>query len=93
MHNIQSLQKRLLKIEKQLEEVRGCSPLTHGWQTQKYAQASRKWDILAQEKMRILQQLDDICQCSIDSGNGEEYLIDGVWNCRVCRKPISGKHD
>jgi hypothetical protein len=89
MDNTQSLQKRLLKIEKQLEKVRGCSPLTHGWQTRKYAQASRKWDELAKEKMRILQALGDICECSIESGNGEEVLIDNKWMCRVCKKPIT----
>jgi hypothetical protein len=49
----------LNKIEKQLEKVRGCSPLTHGWQTQRYARASRSWDILAQEKMKIIQLIEN----------------------------------
>jgi ABC-type uncharacterized transport system ATPase subunit len=54
------LQKRLDKLEKQLEKVRGCSPLTHGWQTQRLAKASRSWDMLAQEKMRIKNLIDEI---------------------------------
>lgn len=53
------LLKRLSKIEKQLEKVRGCSPLTHGWQTKKYAKASRKWDILAQRKREIITQIEN----------------------------------
>lgn len=54
------LKKRLEKIEKELELVRGCSPITDGWQTQRYAKKSRKWDMLAQEKMNIKKQLDEI---------------------------------
>lgn len=45
--NIITLLKRLNKIEKELEKVRGASPLSDGWQTQKYAKKSRKWDELA----------------------------------------------
>lgn len=52
------LQQRLIKIEKELEKVRGCSPLTHGYQTQRYAKAARKWDYYAQEKMKIKQQIE-----------------------------------
>lgn len=59
MDNIKLLQKKLLRIEKELEKVRGCCPLTHGWQTQKYAKAARKWDILAQEKMKVLQMIEE----------------------------------
>lgn len=56
----EQLEKKLQKIEKELEKVRGCSPISHGWQTQRYAKAARKWDMLAQEKMKILDQLDEI---------------------------------
>lgn len=59
MDNIKKLQSRLNKIEKQLEKVRGCSPLTHGWQTQRYAKASRRWDVLAQEKMKLIQLIEE----------------------------------
>ena len=54
-----TLTKRLNKVEKQLEKVRGCSPLTHGWQTKKYARASRKWDILAENKREIMKQINE----------------------------------
>jgi hypothetical protein len=58
MDNIKLLQRRLNRIEKQLEKVRGCSPLTHGWQTQKYAKASRKWDLLAKERMWLMLEIE-----------------------------------
>jgi allantoicase len=51
--------KRLAKIEKELETCR-TSVMQDGWQTQRYAKKSRKWDILAQEKMRLLSQLDEL---------------------------------
>jgi predicted secreted hydrolase len=54
------LKRGLDRIEKQLEKVRGCSPLTHGWQTQKCAKASRKWDMLSQEKFNLIKQLNDL---------------------------------
>ena len=57
--NFMTLSQRLEKIEKQLEKVRGCSPLTHGWQTQKLAKAQRKWDELAKEKQRILIAIEE----------------------------------
>ena len=57
--NFMTLLQRLNKIEKELEKVRGCSPLTHGWQTQRYARASRKWDMLAIEKREILKRIED----------------------------------
>jgi len=60
MDNINTLQKRLNKIEKELEKVRGCSPLTHGWQTQRYAKASSKWDILAKRKMELKQRIEQL---------------------------------
>lgn len=59
MEKMLILLKRLNKIEKQLEKVRGCSPLTHGWQTQRYAKASRTWDILAQRKREIITQIEN----------------------------------
>ncbi len=55
----QQIQKRLDKIEKELEKVRGCSPLTDGWQTQKYAKKSRKWDMLAKEKFELQAKLEE----------------------------------
>lgn len=54
MATLKELSKKLDRIEKQLEKVRGCSPLTHGWQTSRFAKASRKWDELAKEKSHII---------------------------------------
>jgi len=58
--SLQKLKNKLEKVEKELEKVRGCSPLTDGWQTQRYAKKSRKWDILAQERMNIINEIDDL---------------------------------
>lgn len=66
-----TLIKKLNKIEKELEKVRGCSPISHGWQTQRYARASRKWDILAQEKMAILSKINDLCDGACECCNGQ----------------------
>jgi hypothetical protein len=55
---LQQLKSRLLKIEKELSTCR-TSVLQDGWQTQRYAKKSRKWDILAQRKMELLQQIED----------------------------------
>lgn len=56
---LQKLKIRLEKIEKELEKVRGCSPLTHGWQTQRYAKASRKWDKLSEEKEKVTMEIEN----------------------------------
>lgn len=56
---LQKLKNKLERVEKELEKVRGCSPLTDGWQTQRYAKKSRKWDILAQERMSLINQISD----------------------------------
>ena len=59
MENIKKLQSRLNKIEKEIETCR-TSVMKDGWQTQKFARKSRKWDYLAQEKMKLIQKIDDI---------------------------------
>ena len=56
---LQQLKSRLLKIESELSSCR-TSVLQDGWQTQKHAKKSRKWDILAQRKMELIQQIDEI---------------------------------
>lgn len=55
----QKLIKRLEKIEKELEKNR-TSIIQDGWQTQRHAKKSRKWDFLAQEKMEIIKQINDL---------------------------------
>jgi len=56
---LQKLHTKLEKIETELSKCRG-SVLEDGWQTQRYAKKMRKWDYYAQEKMQILQQIDEI---------------------------------
>ena len=56
---LQQLKSRLLKIERELSSCR-TSVLQDGWQTQKHAKKARKWDILAQRKMELIQQIDEI---------------------------------
>jgi hypothetical protein len=34
--------------------------LQDGWQTQRHAKKARKWDILAQRKMEIINQIDKL---------------------------------
>lgn len=55
----QKLEKRLKKIQAQLDSMPIDSALELGWQTQRYAKTSRKRDMLAEEKMQILIQLDN----------------------------------
>lgn len=58
MDNIKSLRKKLDKIEKELDKCR-TSTLQDGWQTMRYAKKARKWDYYAQEKMKLLQQIEE----------------------------------
>jgi allantoicase len=55
---IEKLRKRLDKIEKELDKCR-TSSFIDGWQTQRHAKKSRKWDVLAQDKMKLIQQIED----------------------------------
>lgn len=59
MECIKQLLKKLNKIEKELEKVRGASPLSDGWQTQRLAKKQRKWDELAKEKINILIKINE----------------------------------
>ena len=56
---LHQLKSRLIKIESELSTCR-TSVLQDGWQTQKHAKKARKWDILAQRKMELIQQIDEI---------------------------------
>jgi hypothetical protein len=57
---LKKLNSRLEVIEAKLKKVRGCSPLTDGWQTQRLAKKSRAWDVLAKQKMAILKHIEDL---------------------------------
>jgi hypothetical protein len=51
-----TLQQRLSKIEKELDKVRGVEySLPFG--SMRRAKVSRKWDVLAQTKMKLLNEL------------------------------------
>lgn len=55
---IEQLKKKLAKVEGELDKCR-TSTLQDGWQTMRYARKARKWDVLAQEKMKLLQQIEE----------------------------------
>ena len=56
---IQKIKNKLEKIEKELEKVRDYSVQNDGWQTQKFARKSRKYDFLALEKFELLKKLEN----------------------------------
>ena len=56
---IQKIKKRLQTIEKELEKVRNYSVQTDGWQTQRFAKKSRKYDYLALEKFELQKKLEE----------------------------------
>ncbi len=57
--DLKKLKTKLKKIEKELDKCR-TSSFVDGWQTQKHAKKARKWDYYAQEKMKLIQQIEDI---------------------------------
>lgn len=59
MGKIELLKSKLSKIESELDKCR-TSSLQDGWQTSKHSKKSRKWDYYAQEKMKIIDQLDEL---------------------------------
>ena len=84
-----TLLQRLKKNEKELQKVRGCSPLTHGWQTQRFAKADRKWDYYAEIKQKLMQEKETkICKCE-NPVRDVEY----VDMCGVCGDCIQEKNN
>ena len=55
----EKLIKKLEKIEMELEKCRTSSYID-GWQTQKHAKKSRKWDMLAQEKFELQIKINEL---------------------------------
>jgi hypothetical protein len=55
----EKIKKKLEKIEAELDKCR-TSVMQDGWQTSKHAKKSRKWDFYAQEKMRLINELDKL---------------------------------
>ena len=71
------LEVKLQKIEKELDKVR-TSSFVDGWQTQRHAKKSRKWDELAKEKFKILSDIDNFDlwiknNCQINIVDGYDY--------------------
>lgn len=54
---IQKIEKRLQTIEKELSKVRNYNVFDDGWQTQRFAKKSRKYDVLALEKHDLRMKL------------------------------------
>lgn len=72
MKELKELSKKIKHILAQLDKNR-TSVLEDGWQTQRHAKKSRKWDYYAQEKMKIFDLVDEVgcpashvCQCKSD---------------------------
>jgi allantoicase len=51
------LRRRLAKVEEELDKNR-ATVLVDGWQTQRFAKKSRKWDMLAIEKFELIEKLE-----------------------------------
>ena len=56
---LDNLKKKLAKIEGELDKCR-TSVMQDGWQTQRFAKKSRKWDYYAQEKMKLILQINEL---------------------------------
>ena len=56
---LDSKKQDLEKIEKELDKVR-TSSMQDGWQTQKHSKKSRKWDVLAQQKMKLISEINEL---------------------------------
>jgi len=54
---IEKLNKKLIKVNTELDKCR-TSVIQDGWQTQRHAKKSRKWDFLAQEKIKLIQEIE-----------------------------------
>jgi hypothetical protein len=52
-----AIEKRLRKVEAEINKLGIVSPLTHGWQTQRFARAERKLDMLCQERWKLWELL------------------------------------
>lgn len=52
-----SIEKKIAKIQKEIDKLGMVSSLELGWQTHRFAKASRKLDMLFQEKFELMKQL------------------------------------
>lgn len=86
--NKEDLIKRLAKVEKELEKVRGCSVLIDGWQTQRFAKKDRKWDYYAVERMKLINTIDDLENCKRDKHNDDIFNHGNCLDCGLNIKKI-----
>ena len=56
---LSNLKKQLAKVEAELNNCRS-TVMIDGWQIQRHAKKSRKWDMLAIEKMELIKQIQEI---------------------------------
>ena len=81
MANLERLKKQLDRVEKQLDKCR-TSTMQDGWQTQRFAKKSRKWDYYAQAKIRLLGLIEDeensfpCCRCGENKAKQHELCSD-----------------
>lgn len=75
MECIKQLLKKLSKVEKELEKVRGVSPLSDGWQTQKLAKKQRKWDYYAKIKIELLNKIFEAETTKLLNTKTQEQLM------------------
>ena len=68
---VEILEKRLAIIEYELDKCR-TSTIQDVWQTQKFAKKSRKWDYYAQEKMKIIQKIEE-CKTNTHYNEKENF--------------------
>lgn len=57
--DLAKLKTKLEKVEKELSKYR-TSTIEDGWQTQKFARKSRRWDFYAQQKHEISLRINEI---------------------------------
>lgn len=57
--DLSKLRSKLEKVEKELSKCR-TSTIEDGWQTQKFARKSRRWDFYAQQKHEISLRINEI---------------------------------
>jgi len=88
---LSGLRSKLEKVEKELSKCR-TSTIEDGWQTQTHDKKSRKWDVLAQMKMKLIQEIEDYkeYECT-DCGQINNVKDNGeitVGFCSKCGHPL-----
>ena len=87
-NNLDNLRKRLARIEQELDKCR-TSTMQDGWQTQRFAKKSHKWDVLAQRKMQLIQMIEDVENAERDK---YYYLKEGDIICEGDEAEMSAKY-